>query len=723
MPKRKPNHLYKFKFREDGNFHIYYDTETSPIYFIQDNDYIEKSTIISVDEYKEYQKHNNMLVNKKKEPKYKIGSYQVTKMATIDDEQGNKNIFIVKDKNCKYDLPEFDGIEITYFKNSEDLKKGFWDLIDMYIESIDDESVKIRIFAHNQMFDIKQIGFFGNKDIKIDDSKYGGACLSKPFFVSIIYKGQSIRFEDSMNFFNSSLKKLGDDIGLKKLDFEFEFNAKELIIDEDCIGYGMRDTEIIKKAIEDFRNEIISNELGSLSVSIAGTAFNIYRTSFNPNNIYLNENEEVTRDEIKCKHGGRTEAFKIGVYRDIYYYDVNSLYPWCMKQILPREYVRTAYNRTKNNDYLDDDVIRFVLDSKLKYGIYLVDIDTEEPNIPNFVDGRLCFVKGNLKDKLLHEAEFKYFYNSDKYNVKVKKIHIYKAGKIMKKYVEYFEKMKIENNDNPTKRQLAKNMLNNLYGKFGQFNRESYIENFEDENLFIGREIRIEDQKEFLIDCFGTFGLKTFEDKDSKSINAFPAIAGAITSYARMKLLEGINEVGKENVIYCDTDSIMTSVKLSNEFIHQKEFGKWKLENTGIIKGFEKRNNLKCDNELISVLIKGLKNYIIFKTINGVNHCIEIKSKGVKKTAEELQDNLYLQKRFWTIKTSKLKHETLFTLNNTVIMDEYKRNTNKISKGKVKKSRNNEIDILFKEGFKKVKYVNADVEAFNDEDLNFGDPL
>ncbi len=44
-------------------------------------------------------------------------------------------------------------------------------------------------------------------------------------------------------------------------------------------------------------------------------------------------------------------------------------------------------------------------------------------------------------------------------------------------------------------------------------------------------------------------------------------------------------DVGMENVVYCDTDSIMTTKDLSNNFIDNKELGKWKLEKT-ITKGY-----------------------------------------------------------------------------------------------------------------------------------------
>jgi hypothetical protein len=326
---------------------------------------------------------------------------------------------------------------------------------------------------------------------------------------------------------------------------------------------------------------------------------------------------------------------------------------------------------------IEDREIRHILDSSLLYGIYHVEIETNEPNIPLFHEGKLMFVNGKL-EKIIHEPEFKYFYNQhDKYKIKVNKIDVYRASKIFKKYVDFWKEKKI-NAKNKTEKQFAKNMLNNLYGKFGQRFRDSEI--FMLDDLEVGSTQVIEDGNFYDVDCFGFFALKTYIDKNDKSEYAFPAIAGSITSYARVELLKSIDMLGKENILYCDTDSIMTIKQLPLSFIHDKEFGKWKVE-----------------KENINVIIKGCKSYILF---NDKNEVQEIKCKGIKKTSIELEENLYLQKKFWSIKTSKVKKETLFTLEHTVIMDEYKDNKKSFHKYSKRRQTNNydisKIKLTFK---------------------------
>ena len=51
-----------------------------------------------------------------------------------------------------------------------------------------------------------------------------------------------------------------------------------------------------------------------------------------------------------------------------------------------------------------------------------------------------------------------------------------------------------------------------------------------------------------------------------------------ITAIGRINLVSGMLDVGFENVLYCDTDSIFSTKKMSESLIHSTELGKWKLE-------------------------------------------------------------------------------------------------------------------------------------------------
>jgi hypothetical protein len=116
------------------------------------------------------------------------------------------------------------------------------------------------------------------------------------------------------------------------------------------------------------------------------------------------------------------------------------------------------------------------------------------------------------------------------------------------------------------------------------------------------------------------------------SKESMPVISSAVTSYSRMYLWELIMKAGRENVYYCDTDSLFTNQKgyhnlIFGGLIHDTKLGSLKLEEVG------------------NVNIFGVKNYVF----NG-----ESKLKGIKKDAILVGENEYEQFQFLT-KASKYR--------------------------------------------------------------------
>jgi hypothetical protein len=106
--------------------------------------------------------------------------------------------------------------------------------------------------------------------------------------------------------------------------------------------------------------------------------------------------------------------------------------------------------------------------------------------------------------------------------------------------------------------------------------------------------------------------------------DSIPIIASSVTSYARILLFELMKTARKENVLYCDTDSLfVTKSGLDNlaDWISSNELGKLKIEDFGTVE------------------IRGAKDY----TFNGV-----VKMKGIKKNAEKLPNGKYRQYQFQT---------------------------------------------------------------------------
>lgn len=127
---------------------------------------------------------------------------------------------------------------------------------------------------------------------------------------------------------------------------------------------------------------------------------------------------------------------------------------------------------------------------------------------------------------------------------------------LFKQYIDYW--MEIKKTSKGAKRQIAKLMLNSLYGKFGT-NKTSMLK-------------------------IPTYDPETdeikYKDREETKKGVYIPMATFITSYARAVTVRAANACGN-NFLYADTDSIHILIDrdLPNIEIHQSNLGCWKLEN------------------------------------------------------------------------------------------------------------------------------------------------
>ena len=119
--------------------------------------------------------------------------------------------------------------------------------------------------------------------------------------------------------------------------------------------------------------------------------------------------------------------------------------------------------------------------------------------------------------------------------------------------------------DNPGKKQIAKTMCNSLWGRFGMNSdhpRTKIVRDIDELRAIKQRDLQglitnvtyepLDEEGNSWSVTWHTPGLHQLEDRKS---NVY--IALFTTSQARLRLYSGLEAVGFENVIYCDTDSIM----------------------------------------------------------------------------------------------------------------------------------------------------------------------
>jgi len=131
-------------------------------------------------------------------------------------------------------------------------------------------------------------------------------------------------------------------------------------------------------------------------------------------------------------------------------------------------------------------------------------------------------------------------------------------------YIQKYRKMKIENNDNPVLRQIAKLMLNNLYGKLATSTDSSFKIAYIDENGVL------------------KFTTVLCNDKDPVYIPC----GAAITSYARNFTIRAAQKnyygPNKPGFCYADTDSIHCDIPadaVKGLRVHPVNFCCWSNEN------------------------------------------------------------------------------------------------------------------------------------------------
>jgi len=340
----------------------------------------------------------------------------------------------------------------------------------------------------------------------------------------------------------------------------------------------------------------------------------------------VHNNMEILEMERKSYRGGRSEAFRLGKFKEIYYLDINSMYPFVMKyNIYPTKLI---YKKP-----LKDMTVRDIIDGIKNNvgGMYDCSLQMNEPVIGIRRD-KLIFPIGRFR-QIITYPEMKYILDNPESGdiVKIHSVVNYELRNIFNDYVDYFYNDVRLNATNDADKKMAKLFLNSLYGKFGQ-HKSSIPRLVTDElELKVCNDImsatntleyhtgvgekytRLGDKIYHIIQNDGDFGT-----------DSIPIISSFVTSYSRILLWDMINKADLTNVYYCDTDSLFVNYKgykNLEQYISQTELGKLKLEKVG-----------NCQTH-------GVKDYV-FGDI--------IKLKGVKKNAKKIGPNTYVQEQFRT---------------------------------------------------------------------------
>lgn len=358
------------------------------------------------------------------------------------------------------------------------------------------------------------------------------------------------------------------------------------------------------------------------SLTISGLALKIFRGKYYNDNIPLINKTSMYRDIKQSYYGAITEVYK-PYGEKLYYYDVNSLYPYVSLQDLPGTtcYKENFINTKKSIESL--------------FGFYYCSVESPKNSYLGLLPVRskdgLIFPLGKWEGWYFSE-ELK-FAEQNGYKIKVLKGYSFSKSKdVFKRFVNDVYSIKTNPKDN-TQKQTAKSILNNLMGRFGIRLEKSVTKVLSGKSFdilstrkavisekYLGNDrylvtylpmLDTEILNSWDLDIVKVAGRVSDEEKQNFDVTSV-AISAAITAYGRIhisKLKMNVIQMGG-NIYYSDTDSLVTDILLPESMVDSKQLGLLKLEHV-IIKGIFNNNKtywllVRDKNGELMVISKGL---------------------------------------------------------------------------------------------------------------------
>ena len=414
-----------------------------------------------------------------------------------------------------------------------------------------------------------------------------------------------LTFIDTGNYAMLSVDKLGKILKFPKLN-KPEFlgkKPKNQIEWDELIRYNMRDSEISARAL-DFLFKSFHKLGASCRPTIASTSMSLFKNKYLKTDYFRHSVPDLD-DEFKAYYGGRTEVFERGLFRDLNYYDVNSMHPYVMKEFKypnPNSIRKTTFNKL-DYVYAYEGVSRVIISAP--YSDY--------PLLPYRCDDKLLFPTGTFEGWYTHIELIRALDLGYTIKKVIKTIYFKETCRPFEDFVSDLYKLRQDYKSKDNSMELAvKLLLNSLYGKFAQGyrNKDNWIPYPDDLSEL--------DKYDF-IERKGNY-IRVKKEFTEPSAFCIPVWAGYITAYARIHLH---NLITRSRAVYCDTDSIVTR----KSCVESASLGGLKLEHK-----FKQ-----------AVFIKP-KMYA-FKTSTA--DCVKIKGLGVRLNFDQFV-NEFIKDKQWT---------------------------------------------------------------------------
>jgi len=371
-----------------------------------------------------------------------------------------------------------------------------------------------RWYAHNLQYDLGNL--FADELDELEMTMVGGRLIRA--------RWGSILFLDTYNLFPTSVKKLGEALGLEKMEMDIHSKA-----------YVFRDCEIPALALEKLIDTCREFEIEEPSNTLGGLCVKIWQAMGGENPA---DWSDFSREAI---FGGRVEIFRAGGTGNIAWTDINSLYPSVMLGEFP-----AAMEPSKK---------------MLKFGIttatvfipqqFLAPLPvrvTEENPIAGVHENAILFPCGRIKGTWTN-AELR---NAvEHHGVVIERIHESRGSdesvSPYRKFVEEFYRRRLAS-DSEAYKLIYKLLMNNLYGQLGM---GGTVTRTSEVNSQVLQDIRTGKRDATV---FGEAIMFDVSIPLPEHVNY--AHAAHVTAYGRIALLSFLRSVPQDRLVYCDTDSV-----------------------------------------------------------------------------------------------------------------------------------------------------------------------
>lgn len=425
-------------------------------------------------------------------------------------------------------------------------------------------------FAHNLSYD-----FRAAVDVQVlrENGWELDACVLdvRRFYIAFKRKRQRLKFIDSMNYLPLSIWEIGKIFGLPKLEMPDWDDPLD-----DWITYCKRDVEVLERFVVWLIEEMWRLGVG-LKPTLASYAFALYNLYYKPKNVRFAppSDEKVLKLEREAYFGGRVECYRLGKVKQVCEIDVNSMYPYIMRTI--KVPTRPLYYETEPSV---EKLRRLVSEGEAVIARVVVNVPegVDPPPVPwrNPVTMKVLFPTGRF-ETVLCTPELQLVLP---YIEKVREMVVYQSAHAFQEFVDdlYSKRKEAKKQGNEPLSLLYKLLLNSLYGKFAERKVLTGTVKLAPPGALpglyaLGKLGVVLVKGPFMIE---NFGRKKIRDR-------FTAVSAFITSAARAHLWKAMTLIGRENLVYCDTDSIhfLYTPELEERLkpiLSETELGKFKVE-------------------------------------------------------------------------------------------------------------------------------------------------